>query len=102
MARQPNILRPIRLNTTFPEDIRAKLEIHLYSPLEGRVPKSAMQKFLLERIREYFEEKRCYLTNSECSLVRRALASAIENWSQEEWPDEADYSLAHLLLEKLK
>jgi hypothetical protein len=52
--RPPNITRPVKLTTTLPEDIRAKLDLFLYSELEGRVPKGAYQAFFLERIREFF------------------------------------------------
>jgi hypothetical protein len=55
--RQPNILRPIKLNTTLPEDIRTKLDLHLWSDVEGRVPKGAYQRFFLDRIREYFDHR---------------------------------------------
>lgn len=55
--RQPDIIRPIKLTTTLPEDIRARLDIHLYSPLEERIPKGAYQQFFIERIREYFDTK---------------------------------------------
>ena len=57
MARQPDILRPIRLNTTIPGDLRARLDLHLYSEVEMRVPKGAYQRFICERIREFFEPK---------------------------------------------
>jgi len=55
MARQPNIQRPIKLTTTLPEDIRGKLDLHLFSDAEGRVPKGAYQGFLIERIKDFFE-----------------------------------------------
>lgn len=54
--RHPNIIRPIKLTTTLPEDIRAKLDLHLYSDVEGRVPNGAIQKFLIARIQEFFGE----------------------------------------------
>lgn len=57
MSRQPDILRPVRLNTTIPEDLYAKLSMHLYSPAEGRVPKGSFQKFICERIIEYFNRE---------------------------------------------
>jgi len=57
MSRQPNIIRPVKLTTTLPEDIRAKLDLHLFSDFEGRVPKSAYQNFFIERIQEYFNSK---------------------------------------------
>jgi len=55
--RPPDIIRPVKLTTTLPEDVRAQLDIHLYSPLENRVPKGAYQAFFLERIREFFNTK---------------------------------------------
>lgn len=56
-GRPANILRPTRLTTTLPEDVRAKLDIHLYSTVEGRIPVGAYSKFLSERVREFFEPK---------------------------------------------
>ena len=55
--RKPNILRPISLHTTLPEDIWLKLSTHLYSQVEGRVPKGAYHAFIIERIAEYFTTK---------------------------------------------
>lgn len=57
MPRRPNIMRPVPLRTTFPEDVRAQLDLHLYSEVEGRVPQGAYQAFLIERIREFFNRK---------------------------------------------
>ena len=54
MSRPPNILRPIPLKTSLPEDVWLRLTSHLYSPVEKRVPKGAYQKFLVDRINEYF------------------------------------------------
>lgn len=55
MARPPSIIRSVKLTTMLPEDIWSRLTLHLYSELEGRVPVGAYQRFLVERIREYFE-----------------------------------------------
>lgn len=52
--RRPSIIRPVPLTTAFPEDIRAKLDLYLWSESEQRVPKGAYQKFLVERIRAFF------------------------------------------------
>lgn len=57
MARRPNILRPITLNTTLPEDLRAKLDLHLFSEVEGRVPKGAYQRLITELLNQYFNRK---------------------------------------------
>ena len=52
-----NIIRPSKLTTTLPEDVRAKLDLHLFSDLEGRIPKGAYQEFFLARIRDFFDTK---------------------------------------------
>lgn len=83
--RRPNIIRPVKLTTTFPEDVHAKLHLHLYSKVEGRVPKGAIQAFLIERIREYFDSDRVCVTSQEADIVGWLIASAIANLPQEEW-----------------
>ena len=55
MSGRPNILRPIKLTTTLPEDVYARLTTYLYSEVEGRVPKGAYQRFIVERTREFFK-----------------------------------------------
>ena len=55
--RRPDVIRPIKLTTTLPEDIRGRLDLHLYSELEDRVPKGAYQRFLIERIQEFFDSR---------------------------------------------
>lgn len=57
IGRPPNVLRPTQLTTNLPEDLRAKLDIHLFSTIEGRVPHGAYSRFLVERIKEFFEPK---------------------------------------------
>lgn len=57
MARQPNVQRPISLHTTIPEDLWTKLTLHLYSDVEGRVPKGAYQQFIIQRINEFFQRR---------------------------------------------
>jgi hypothetical protein len=54
MPRTPNITRPSKLTLHLPEDIRAKLDLYLFSEIEGRIPYAAYQKFLIERINEFF------------------------------------------------
>lgn len=55
--RRPNVIRPIKLNISLPEDIRAKLDLYLYSEAEGRVPMGAYQRFFIERINEFFSSQ---------------------------------------------
>ena len=49
------LIRPVLIHTTLPEDIHAKLCLHLYSEVEQRIPKGAFQRFFVERITEYFK-----------------------------------------------
>lgn len=58
MPRHPNILRPIKLTTTIPEDLRAQLDLYLFSEVEGRIPQGAYQTFLCDRIREFLTWRR--------------------------------------------
>jgi hypothetical protein len=43
---------------TLPEDVRARLDLHLYSELEGRVPHGEYQKFFVARILEFLDHER--------------------------------------------
>lgn len=64
MSRPPSILRPVRLHTTIPEDLHGKLTLYLFSPAEGRVPKGAYQKFLCDRIIEFFANRETHEPNT--------------------------------------
>lgn len=59
MARRPNIVRSQSLHITLPEDIYARLQLHLYSDLQRRVPVGAYQKFITERVQEFFTPSQC-------------------------------------------
>lgn len=59
MPARPRIDRPVKLLLSLPESIRARLDLHLVSSLEGRVPKGAYQEFFIARIREFFDWERC-------------------------------------------
>lgn len=56
-GKPPNTIRPTRLEVYIPEDLRARLDLHLYSTLEGRVPHGAYKKFLCELMREFFSKQ---------------------------------------------
>lgn len=73
--KTPKILRPTRLHMALPEDVRAKLDLYLYSEVENRVPFGAYQAFFVQRIREFFSETRTYLNETERELVRSVLTS---------------------------
>lgn len=58
MPRRPNLDRPVKLTLVLPESVRARLDLHLFSELEGRVPQGRYQAFFLERIQEFFGWRR--------------------------------------------
>lgn len=53
MPRPPDIIRPIRIDTTLPEDLWAWLRLHLWSEAEDRVPQGALKKLIVQLLREY-------------------------------------------------
>lgn len=57
MPKRPNTDRPRTLNTTLPESLLGRLELFLFSEIEGRVPHGAYAGFLTERIREFFSNR---------------------------------------------
>jgi hypothetical protein len=61
MPRKPNLERPTRLETKLPETLRARLDLLLFSELEGRVPKGRYQEFFIERILEFFNSRQLEL-----------------------------------------
>jgi len=54
-GRPQKILRPTALNTVIPEDLRAKLDLHLFSSVENRIPHGAYSKFITELLQKFFE-----------------------------------------------
>lgn len=72
--------RPVLLHLSLPSSLRARLDLHLVSDLEGRVPKGAYQTFFAERLREFFEEERWEV---QAGLVVRGTKEAIEQVKKE-------------------
>ena len=56
-GRRPNIEPSIATNLHLPQSVRDRLDLILFSEVEGRVPKGAYQKFFLERLQEFFAFK---------------------------------------------
>lgn len=81
MSQRPAVIPITFLNLQLPLDVRAKLDLHLFSELEGRVPKGAYQRFFLERLREFFEGRRLdlapYVNCQPGTLVVNGPASAV-------------------------
>ena len=51
MARPKKAIRPVEKNVSLPEDLVARVELELYSELEGKVPFGAWQRYLEGLIR---------------------------------------------------
>ena len=54
MGRPRNVNPARSLNTHLDEELMARLDLHLFSDVEGRVPKGAYQTFLNARLSQYF------------------------------------------------
>lgn len=81
-GRPPNIMRPVKLTTYLPEDLRAKLDLHLFSPVEGRVPHGAYSNFLADRVKDFFD-----ITSPQAKLEafkRRVEQADVSGWSPEQ------------------
>lgn len=61
-GRPRSIDPPVGLLLKLPETVRARIDLILFSELEGRVPQGAYQKFFLERIADYFDNRPLDLT----------------------------------------
>ena len=57
MSRRPNTIPSVMLNVALPQPVHTRLTLHLFSELEGRVPLGAYQRFLSERIEEFFRRR---------------------------------------------
>lgn len=82
-GRPPNVLRPTKLTTNLPEDIRAQLDIHLFSTVEGRIPHGAYSKFLAERVKEFFDPKDSPAARL-AAIKRRIAETETAGWSEEQ------------------
>lgn len=61
-GRKPAIEPSISTNVAIPEGLRVRLDLLLYSEVEGRVPKGAYQRFFSERLVEYFNQRQLDLS----------------------------------------
>ena len=57
MGHPINLIPCTPLNTSLPVDVRARLDLHLFSDVEGRVPKGAYQRLLTELINQYLDNR---------------------------------------------
>jgi hypothetical protein len=54
MPRKAALVPNKHLHTTIPAELAAKLDLFLWSEVEGRVPQGAYQGFVVQAIREFF------------------------------------------------
>lgn len=54
MARPPKILPSHAIHLMLPEDIYARLQLHLFREADRCIPRGATQSFFVERLNEYF------------------------------------------------
>lgn len=56
MARLPDVIPKTQLLLRIPLDLRAKLDLHLTSNLEGRVPYGVYSAFFEQLLRDFFNK----------------------------------------------
>ncbi len=57
MPRKAAITPNRHLHTVLPPDLLARLDLYLWSEVEGRVPKGAYQEFFCTAIRDFFGKR---------------------------------------------
>jgi hypothetical protein len=55
MARPKQTIRTVYFHIGLPEDLAAKIQLHVFSELEGKIPMGAYQKFFTEVVRAKFD-----------------------------------------------
>lgn len=55
MARPKSVKKSVSKNLCLPEELVCRVDLELYSPLEGRVPMGAWKAFISKLLREHFE-----------------------------------------------
>lgn len=54
MVRPTKTVRPVRFGCCIPEDLNTRVEQHLFSEVEDRVPHGAKSSFIEGLLREFF------------------------------------------------
>lgn len=55
MSRPRRVIRPTSLEVSIPETIRGRLDLFLFSEVEGRVPLGAYSRLVTRLLSEFFE-----------------------------------------------
>lgn len=56
-GRKPKVIRPIKKNLALPEDLVAKVDLELFSQVEGRVPTGAWQQLAVQLFEEWLRKR---------------------------------------------
>lgn len=75
-GRKPLVEPSIATHLHLPASWRTKLDLVLYSQVEGRIPKGAYQRFFLNRLVEFFDTREFDLGPYIGSLPREHLVRA--------------------------
>lgn len=62
MPRKANIDPPSRLEISLPSSLRARLDLQLFSALEGRVPHGRYAEFFEQLLRSHWEQEHLELS----------------------------------------
>ncbi len=54
MPRRPSIIPTVDIHLCLPTDVKAQIDLHLFSAAEGRIPRGAYSKFFEQLSREFF------------------------------------------------
>lgn len=54
MARPKQVIRPIEMSVSIPEDLHARLKLELFSDVEGRVPHGKISQLFTLLLRQHF------------------------------------------------
>ena len=57
MSRRRNVIPTVQLELKLPADLRAKLDLYLWSDVEGRVPQGRYQEFFVSLLNEFFNRR---------------------------------------------
>jgi len=63
MPRLKQVIPKVHLHIKIDADLRAKLDKAVWSELEQRIPAGALQRFIEERLREYFSFQKLEIGN---------------------------------------
>lgn len=55
-GRPPNVIPSMRINLLLPADIKARLDLHLFSEVECCIPKGAYARFFETLTRDFFSK----------------------------------------------